>query len=454
MDCKRIGGVNPWEYARIVKVLGSIIELQETILFSASPLHPTRHPPPSKFNGLTPPSWDPYDYHSHRTNLGDLKEYEWCICTQPFLSNSSYILHRVCIPSMASLSTPLVSAIQVPPPITSKSNIHTYVSISPPHLALVASTMDKYWRAAERTVEFYETQSLQPVSPLNSDWAFGPGWLHLLNSGRKEMSITESHCWGWEIRRRILDTLGWLILSSRQLIDHISFITSVADPLWPTTDLLGAFVDPCDETACSVGKQLVRLGIPVWMVSEFKERDWDIVSPDTTNIITPTHPIYLTFRENSPQYLVESSFGEWAQGMLHAGFARSNGRRRVLQADPILDHAADSSSAVAFLGPPKLKPSHVPSILMGVLSPSMVQYTQRKFWLQDYLAERPDANSETYIIYSGADIPPSSPRNLPLIYARNISQLAILRSQSLPNMCFAPISIVSAQDTCTAFKTN
>lgn len=428
-----------------MKALGSLLELQETVLFSASPLHSTRHPPPSNFDGLTPPSWTPYEYHSHRTSLGDLKEHEWCMFTQPFLSDSLYTLHHACIPSMRSLTTSLLSTIQVPPPTISNSNLPVTASIAPPHLALVASTMDEYRRAAERTLEFYETQSLQPISKLNSDWAFGTDWLRLLSSGRKEMPIAESYYWGWEVRRRILDILGWLILSCRQLIDHISFITSVADPCWPTTDLLGAFVDPRDKMACFIGKQLVRLGVPVWMVSEFKERDWDIVIPGTSETITSNHPIYLTFAENLPQHLVETNFKEWVQGMLHAGFARSNGRRRVLSADPNLGNAGASFSAAVPSGPPMLTPSRVPSILMGVLSPSISRYQQRKLWLQDYFAERRDTNPETYDVFSGANIPPSSPRSLSLIYARNVSQLAILRSQSLPDVWVAPITIVSAQ---------
>ena len=134
--------------------------------------------------------------------------------------------------------------------------------------------------------------------------------------------------WVEEVRRRLVDAIGWMEFVMRQIVHHIALVASLDAPRWVTEGrFVGVMVDRYYKDAADLGEELAKLGAPVWEVS-FAERNppLELVPPGTTQ----KHPVWKQYYEDSkknnpsthPRSMsVRKLFQDWLQEMIALGHA-------------------------------------------------------------------------------------------------------------------------------------
>jgi hypothetical protein len=191
--------------------------------------------------------------------------------------------------------------------------------------------------------------NLRPASPFNYDWAVGEQWNSLMTKADDVMLWWQTQEWLEEACRRLVDALGWMEFSLRQIVEHVTAVAGLNPPRWVMEGrFVGIIIDGYYQDTVSIGMQLAKMGAPVWEIS-IAERN-----PPLT-ILPPgareSHPAWIRYlqdaKKSKPDLDPESSsslrgFGVWWEEMIRRGHA--------MQPIAALSSSVYSPSSVRTLG--------------------------------------------------------------------------------------------------------
>jgi hypothetical protein len=246
---------------------GESFEIQKAVRFFEYEIRALNIPGPfPRVQGLPPFTRDPYGYNwSHLDEWGCLGKYDWTMRTQLFPKDYPFPIHQALVPLDVDHFNfdPRTHLVQSPGP---RTGLYT-LSVDRLHYlrhsgAIIRGCMERYERAATDL-------SLPLPSARDPDWHFGRSWLRLL-----DQSVLPAPPWkiaqlAQELRRRLLDGVGFLYLCERFFLYFRLYRGRFAPPTFRTARrLAGLMVVPSDERSRLIGESLAELGVPVWTVHE------------------------------------------------------------------------------------------------------------------------------------------------------------------------------------------
>lgn len=149
-----------------------------------------------------------------------------------------------------------------------------------------------------------------------------------MNKANQVMLWWQTLDWVEEVRRRLVDAIGWMEFVMRQIVHHVALVGNRNAPRWVTEGrFVGVMVDTHSKDAADLGKELAKLGAPVWEVS-FAERNppLSLVPPGATQ----RHPVWKQYYQDTkrkdPSTHPDSMsicrlFQDWLQEMIALGQA-------------------------------------------------------------------------------------------------------------------------------------
>jgi hypothetical protein len=74
--------------------------------------------------------------------------------------------------------------------------------------------------------------------------------------------------WLEEAQRCLMDALGWMEFSLRQIVEHVTVVAGLNPPHWVMEgQYVGIIIDGHYKDTVSIGMQLAKMGAPIWEIS-------------------------------------------------------------------------------------------------------------------------------------------------------------------------------------------
>ena len=96
----------------------------------------------------------------------------------------------------------------------------------------------------------------------------GEEWLTFMQKANDIMLWWQMLDWVEEVRRCLLDALGWLEFVMRQLVHHLTLIANFSPPCFVTEGhFVGVIMDSYYQDGVDLAEEIVKLGAPMWVAS-------------------------------------------------------------------------------------------------------------------------------------------------------------------------------------------
>jgi hypothetical protein len=211
-----------------------------------------------------PPFKDPYGYGwEDLDEWGRLGKFDWTMRTQMLPITRPFPLHRACIPLNTKYFDfdPRVHLVESPGP---RANLYT---LPDTRLRALQQCGTAILHCMIRIEFVAQELSLTLPSARDTDWHFGQSWIATLERGSRPSPPWRIAHVAQELRRRLMDGLGFVMMGIRFLIYFRLYRRRLTPPNFRTTTLLaGLMVAPHDERSRLIGESLAQLGIPVWTI--------------------------------------------------------------------------------------------------------------------------------------------------------------------------------------------
>jgi hypothetical protein len=246
---------------------GEAFEIQKATRFFDYEIRTLNIPGPlPRVQGLAPFARDPYGYNwSHLDEWGRLGKHDWTMRTQLFPKDYPFPIHRALIPMEITRFNfdPRTHLVQSTGP---RAGLYTLSAARLRILrhggAVVLNCMERFERASADL-------SLPLPTARDPDWHYGRSWLRLLDQSAVPAPPWKIAHLAQELRRRIMDGLGFVHLCIRFFLYFRLYRGRFAPPTFRTTKrFTGLMVVPSDERSRLIGEGLAELGVPVWTVHE------------------------------------------------------------------------------------------------------------------------------------------------------------------------------------------
>jgi hypothetical protein len=205
---------------------------------------------------------DPYGYKwEHLDEWGSLGKFDWTKRPQLMPLDVEYPLHRAFIP-LDNLVYKFDLRAHVVPAGGPDESLRV---VEYDYLNRVAKAGRELSICLARIRDITAQSKVQLLSEPDEDWHYGPSWDRLLRIATEPQPPWKVVHLGQELRRRVLDGIGYVTMASRVFIyfygldaglPHIRFRSS--------SRLAGLIVDQDDPRSRLIGEGLAKLGAPVW----------------------------------------------------------------------------------------------------------------------------------------------------------------------------------------------
>jgi hypothetical protein len=208
------------------------------------------------------PFRDPYGYTwEHLDEWGRLGKFEWTARTQLLPQHDAFPLHRAFIPTNIPQFTfdPRVHIVE------SGSSNPDLRALDSQFLRRVTEAGASLSRGLDVVRRMTTTSKVELLSHPDFDWHFGASWLDLLRRAAEPHLTWKIAHIGEELRRRIADAIGYLIMAFRVFVYFLCYRDRRAPPRFRTSpSLMGLIVFDEHERSKLIGEGLAELGVPVW----------------------------------------------------------------------------------------------------------------------------------------------------------------------------------------------
>ena len=407
--------------------------------------------PPPRPHG--PPAWgeDPYGYTENHKDASRLLGWsDWTKHPQCVTFPHKYLTHRAFIPlnprSLAVNDTRPWPFERVYFPEYQGNDVYR---IKAPFFHRVRNQGDSIRGMVNCYHLAFHRLALKPASEFNYEWSVGNEWLDYMQKANNMMLWWQTLDWVEEVRRRLLDALGWMEMAMRQLIHHLAVVANFNPPQFVTEGcFVGAMVDSYYLDARDLAIEIAKLGAPVWMVS-FAERSppLTLVPPGAAEKHPILQRILQTEKKSNPSahadsMAVRQQLSFWLQELIDRGQAT----RPLAWFEPA--RHPPSEKAGKFFVDPDLTPSPAIRDMRDPFLLHVLKQLDISAWLQSEKApDRFQQDLDSLIkIFGCAVFNPgsvTSPPYLPSIFTENQKSLQALHSVVYPGIEPADWRVIS-----------